>query len=571
MPDGTSVSRLLDDAKALMRQGRLFEAEERCRAALVREPGHTDAQLGLGIICSQTGRHAEAVVWLVKVLEAKPDTLFARNELALSLTKLGRYGEAAEAFENVLRLMPGSHPAAQNMAIAYKNIGRDAMKLGRNAAAAEAFERALRVLPDYKPASYGLGDMLNKLGRPQEALAVFEKMLSADPADAMAWLGAGDAKKSIGFLGEARAAYEHAVALQPKFAVGHRLLAECARFAENDPRLAALEALAREENALSAGEVPDLHFALAKAYDDLNRYGEAFAHLEKANRLKRGMLAYDEGKYLGELRWIREVFTREFLAGSNGSGELSEVPVFVVGMPRSGTSLVEQILASHSAVFGAGELSTLEILIQETAPAGTGALDAEGLDARRFSEIGRRYVQELGALAPQALRITDKMTGNFRLIGLIRLALPGARIIHVLRDPLDTCFSCYFHDFDRLEFTYDPGELGRDYRAYEELMAHWRNVLPDGAMLEVRYEELVEDFEPQVRRILDYCGLKWDTRCLSFHKTERPVTTESAVQVREPLHRNAIGRSRNYAAWLGPLREALGMSRELDAPKDLNG
>lgn len=658
MPSGTpsDIQSLIETAEELFRQGRVREAEEMCRAVVAREPNNPGATHGLGTICLQSERYAEAADWLRKTpaspevldmlgmalaktkrfdeaakvyadlaaivpqsvptlanlgsvltaagrhedalkayervralsprsapahhacgaslanlarheeaiirfreaLGIDPNHTAASNDLGMSLAQLGRHDEAIGAFERVRALMPSSALARQNLAVALKDFGRALADHGRFREAVAQFERALQLLPGFTVASYCLGDALNNLGRPKEALAIFEKLLTADPNDVWAHLGMGDALKSIGRFDEARAEFERAVALAPTSALCHRFLAEAGRFNDGDPRLAALEQLARNADAIPEHEEPELYFALAKAYDELERYSEAFKALAKANALKRRQVHYDEAAHLEGLHGIAALFTSEFLAAHGATGDPSDIPIFIVGMPRSGTTLVEQILASHAEVFGAGELNTLDILLESRTRAGRFPLDAELLSNDALREIGRDYVAELRALAPDAARITDKMTGNFRLIGLIRLALPNARIIHVKRDPLDTCFSCFAHQFRHLNFTYDLGELGRDYKAYEKMMAHWRRVLPQGAMLEVQYETLVDNFETEVRRILAYCGLAWDAHCLTFHETERPVQTESAQQVRRPLYRGAIGRAKNYALWLGPLREALG-------------
>lgn len=646
---------LIESAEELFRKGRIGEAEAQCRAVLAQDPAHTGAAHGLGAICVQSGRYAEAIDWLRKApsspevldmlglalaktkrfeeaaevytelaaivpqsvptlanlgsvlsaagrhdealhaferaralsprsaqahhacgaalaclgrheeaivrhrqaLALDPNHAAAMSDLGLSLTQLGRPDEAVVEFQRVLAAMPASASARLNLAIAHKNLGRSLADRGCFREAAEQFEQALRVQPDYTVAAYGLGDALTNLGRPQEALAIFEKIIAADPNDVWAHLGKGDALKSIGRFDEARAVFEQAVALAPDSALCHRFLAEAARFVEGDPRLGALEEMARNAETIPETERPELFFALAKAYDELQRHAEAFKALAKANAAKRRLIQYDEAAHLEGLRRITALFTPEFVAAHGSAGDPSDLPIFIVGMPRSGTTLVEQILASHADVFGAGELNTLDSILESRTPAGGFPLDADLLANDALCEIGRRYVAELHALAPNAARITDKMTGNFRLIGLIHLALPNARIIHVKRDPLDTCFSCYAHQFRHLNFTYDLGELGRDYKAYEAMMAHWRRVLPHDAMLEVQYETLVDNFEPEVRRILDHCGLAWDPRCLAFHETQRPVQTESAQQVRRPLSRSAIGRAKNYALWLGPLREAL--------------
>jgi hypothetical protein len=239
-------------------------------------------------------------------------------------------------------------------------------------------------------------------------------------------------------------------------------------------------------------------------------------------------------------------------------GEPSAVPLFIVGMPRSGTTLIEQIMASHPRLFGAGELPNLHNAAVSLHPTGGGIFSFPDamlhVSGEHLQRLAAHYVSEVLRLAPTATHVIDKMPSNFFFAGLIHLALPNARIIHAVRDPVDTCMSCFSKLFAAGQYhTYDLAELGRYYRHYEELMEHWRRVLPVGRILDVRYEDLVADLEGQARRIIGHCGLEWHRRCLAFHETVRPVRTASATQVRQPLYRSAIGRARPYERFLGPL------------------
>jgi hypothetical protein len=330
------------------------------------------------------------------------------------------------------------------------------------------------------------------------------------------------------------------------------MLAEMERFAENDPRLPALEALAREP--LTDDQKTELHFALGKAYDDLGHYDAAFAQFEKGNALRRCSAPYDERAFANAFRDVEDAFTAKVL--QDVSGAPSTVPVFVVGMPRSGTTLVERIIACDPSVLGAGELTHIQDLIGG-GHAGDryprGVVDAAG--------FGKEYVRRLGKLPPGIRHVVDKFPGNFQHVGLIRLALPNAKIIHVRRNPMDTCFSCYSKLFlNGLNYSYDLVALGRYYRLYDALMAHWHSVLPQGAMLDIQYETLVGDLESEARRIVEFCGLEWNDRFLSFHENKGAVRTHSQAQIRRPLFKTAIGRWRNYEKHLGPLRAALGQT-----------
>jgi hypothetical protein len=307
-------------------------------------------------------------------------------------------------------------------------------------------------------------------------------------------------------------------------------------------------------------EQVDLHFALAKALADIGDTAEAFDHWRSGNALIRGRITYDEPATLAGLRDMASAFAGR-PPSPPGVGDPSAAPLFIVGMPRSGTTLVEQILASHPAVFAAGETNALAAaIIQVGGPALIASPSALAqLSGPALTQIGDAYVRAIRAQAPGAARITNKTPDNFRLIGLIRAALPQARIIHVRRDPIDTCLSCFTKRFTGHQpFTFDLAELGRYYRGYQALMAFWRKTTPPAVMLEVDYEALTDDLESQARLILAHCGLDWDPRCLAFQLTERHVLTASAIQVRQPLYRSAVGRWRAYEPHLGPLIAALG-------------
>jgi hypothetical protein len=284
------------------------------------------------------------------------------------------------------------------------------------------------------------------------------------------------------------------------------------------------------------------------------------------------MLVYDEAATIGELQRIAHVFDARRVRRGRRLGNPSYLPVFIVGMPRSGTSLIEQILASHPKLFGAGELADFQNAVAGLRNAEGGSLPFPelmlDLPRCRLRELGERYLAAVRPLAPGAARITDKMPGNFRFAGLIHLALPNARIIHALRDPIDTCLSCFSIQFTGggSEYSYDLGELGRCYRAYEELMAHWRNVLPSDVMIDVKYEDLVDDPQREARRMVAHCGLEWDERCLAFVDTARPVRTASYAQVRRPIYRSSVRRWRPEPALLKPLLDGLYAPARLKLP-----
>jgi hypothetical protein len=316
--------------------------------------------------------------------------------------------------------------------------------------------------------------------------------------------------------------------------------------------------LARE--GISLADRTTLHFGLGKAFLDIGDSELAFRHYDRGNRLKRSTFAYDADASERWVAGIAEAFSPALLAAKADLGAGSDLPIFIVGMPRSGTTLVEQILASHPMVHAAGELKRLQKL--------SDGIDgfprsAASLNAAQLKALGAAYLAFVAPTAAGRRHVVDKMPSNFLLAGLLRLILPDAQIIHCRRDPADTCLSCYTKLFTGEQaFSYDQTELGRFCRAYQGLVAHWRATLPASHFLEVDYEAVVEDVGREAWRVLDFLGLPWNEKVLRFYDTERPVRTASMNQVRESIYRTSAGRWRKHAAHLQPLLEALGVSTQ---------
>jgi tetratricopeptide (TPR) repeat protein len=531
--------------------------------ALSVNPDHAGTLNALGTILHKTGQTGPAIPYLERAIATRPDYADAHFTLANILQGLDRLGEAMTHYDKVLTVQPWNYAA-------HNNLGTVLQKLGHFDNAIALYKHALSINPEFVDACYNLGTAYLALDRNEEAIAQSEKALRLDPSRALAHNNIGVALQALGRIDEAGQAYERALHLAPRHAATHLNLAYLRRFTAGDPRLAALEKLAENAATLDADGQIALHFALGKAFGDLGEYERSFHHLRDGNAQKRARLAYDEKDMLGLLERIRTTFTPALMQQKSGSGDASDMPVFIVGMPRSGTTLVEQILASHSSVLGAGEIETFYQAILRfrhrngVAAAFPDMVPAIAPDALR--DLGSDYVQSIKSMAPAAGRIVNKMPLNFKYVGLIHLALPNARIIHVRRDPVDICFSCFSLLFTGDQsFTYDLGELGRYYRSYAALMGHWRSVLPPGVMIEVQYEDLVADIEGQARAIIAHCALSWEDACLAFHKTRRPVKTASSVQVREPVYRTSVGRWRPYESFLQPLIEALSPGKPDDS------
>lgn len=409
----------------------------------------------------------------------------------------------------------------------------------------------------------GMAGALAEMGRHAEAIALCRAASTAKPDFAQAMGVLAPALAEVGDIEEAVAACRQAIALDPRRPEPCFNLTQLTKISRGDPVLGALETMLPRAASFSPHEQCLLHFALAKVYDDIGERNRGFDHLLEGNAIKRRHITYNEASALGAMDRIREVFTVDLMAARRNLGDRSALPIFVVGMPRSGTTLVEQMLASHAAVFGAGERMELPQAVERLGGR-IGALSFPEaiwtVTDEELRQIGAAYVAALQPVAPDAARITDKMPVNFLFAGFIHLTLPNARIVHVMRDPVDTCLSCFSRlFFGEQRFAYDLGELGRFHRAYQRLMAHWREVLPASVLLEVQDESLVENFAAEARRVVAHCGLPWDDACLEFYKVSRPVHTASVAQVRQPIYRSSIGRWRPDAALLRPLLEALGV------------
>lgn len=569
-------------ATVLLEHGRLDEAIQGFDQVLALDPEFAPALNNRGVALDRLGRSAEALDNYDRLLVLAPDHADALNNRGNALRALGRPAEALEASEAALAIRPGFASALNNRGVALCDLGRHAEGL-------ESYDAALALEPNFAEALNNRGNALKELNRLEEALASLEAALGVRPGYAEALNNRGNVLKDLMRASDALASYEAALALAPSYAEAYDnkgvLLAQMGRFEEaseavetairlepgrvrayydlteirslrpGEPYVEAMEALARHGEALAPEARIELEFALGKAYADLGQPEEAFRRFLAGNALKRARTAYDETAALQDLERIQQAFSEDLLRRRAGPGHPSAAPVFILGMPRSGTTLVEQILASHPEVFGAGEIDAfIEAAIEH-------AGDPDPLSGPALRRLGARYLAKTAPLAPGASRIVNKSIDNIRFAGLIHLALPDARLIQVRRDPLDVCVSCFTKLFvGQQNYAYDLGELGRYARAHAELMDHWSQVIPPEALLEVRYEDLVADLEGQARRLVAHCGLEWDDACLRFHLADRPVRTASAGQVRRPIYASSIGRWRLYEPFLGPLKRGLGLA-----------
>lgn len=557
--------------------------------ALAIEPRTPNSLNNLGSIARRAKDREAAVAWYRQALDHHPDYLEAASNLGAVLVELHRPDEAAPVLEQALQRRP-HYPEA------LCNLGLARLKQERFAEAQGLLRRALQLSPGYVEAMVGLARSLKETEAYPEAFSLIRAVLGRLPDNPDAWFVLGSLHRDVEELDEAQAAFEKSLVLAPDstdalIGLGNLRLeqgklddAECllnqaitidpdnagARFhlvqvrkvKPGDANLAVLEGTLAHVTDAHPAKLISLHYALGKAYDDLKVWDRAFPHFLEGARLKRAQLSFSAQEDEDRTKRIETLFNAAFMARMRGAGDSSDVPVFVLGMPRSGTTLTEQIIASHPDVHGAGELRDLmEVLHQAPGAGGPGPYPDRLLQADRdtITAWGGEYVRRLRARAPTARRITDKMPANYFALGMIHLMLPNAKIVHVKRNAADTCVSCFTRLFNKQQdATYDLRELGLHYANYERLMAHWRRVLPASSFIEVQYEDIVADMEGQARRLIDWCGLEWHDACLAFHKNERSIRTASVAQVRQPIYGSSVERWRHYGAYLEPLLSALG-------------
>jgi tetratricopeptide (TPR) repeat protein len=397
--------------------------------------------------------------------------------------------------------------------------------------------------------------------RQPDALAAFEQAARLNPGEVRLRLSMGHLNKTLGRRRQSEQEYKTCLAIDPRFGEAYWSLADLKNYVFSDTEIAAMQSLLEGEDGDHVQQA-HLHFALGRALENREQYGPAFDHYAAGNKRRRNTVPFSIEEFEGKTQRVRQFFDASFFSARASAGFADPAPIFVVGLPRSGSTLVEQILASHSHVEGTFELPNVLTIVRDVDHANADR-DAYPEHLRTFpvghyAALGRRYVDETAPIRSGRPRFIDKMPNNFSHLGLIHAMLPCATLIDVRRHPMDACFSTYKQYFaEGQSFSYDLQDLGRYYRAYLGLMDHWDEVLP-GKVLRVQYESLVRDPEAQIRRLLTHCGLEFEPACLAFHENKRPVRTASSEQVRQPLYSSGIGYWRHFESQLEPLRRALG-------------
>lgn len=554
-------------------------------------------ELQQAVDCMHAGQVSEAARLIQPLLASRPEDYHVLHVAGtIALADL-HFAEAAQYFHSAI----GKAPDRQNEAMSWNGLGRALLGLHDLPQAEEALRRAMITDPatlshtlefahalssakkydlaidvlrtaitrhPHDPAAYvRLGNVLINAGRERDALIYYDLALQKNPNYAPAHFNASVALAVLGKIKEAHQACDTALKLDPTID-GYYHLAKLGTVDEQ--RIAFLEARARDDSSAGIASQIDAGFALARIYDQAGEYDRAFNHLLRANRLKRSTVDFDINKEVERINRVKAYFTKDFFIRFQGKVDSALKPIFIVGMPRSGSTLVEQMLAAHPAVKAGGELEYMREVAWETGEAwGSRGPAAPGTDAEVIADLQRaaeKYTRLTAMLHKERAYFTDKLPGNFLFAGLIHLLFPKAAIIHTRRNPLDTCLSCFEQLFStELQYAYDLEELGRYYRLYEQLMAHWQAVLPAGRILDIEYESLVKNPEHELQRMLTHCGLPFHERCLRFHEVQRAVTTASATQVRKPLYDSSVNRWQRYKEYLQPLADALNIALPQDS------
>ena len=596
---------------ALREGGKIKESEKYCRRAIDSNENNAEAWNNLANALIDQGKVREAEEAYRRAISLRPDYAHAHNNMAIALTYLQRYDDALTAIRYAVSFRPDYAEGWSNMSVIQRELGNydDSETAARRAIVLEpheadyyldladvlfvqerldeaeaALDAALDLAPDSRCTYQKLSNVLERLNRTDEALKAIEKAIKLSPEMPELWVRKAqichvanrmdDARKAVdaalaikkdhpaaicmlaeieqtmGDMKQSEATLRRALAIDENLPALYFSLGKVHKFKrKGDPAFKKLITLSEHVGRMGKAQASTLEFALFSAYEDVCDYKEAFAHLKRGNDLKRETIPFDIEQIRQNHNAIEKMATKKHLKELEGHGYKSALPVFIVGMPRSGTTLTEQIIAAHPQAFGAGELPYFNEAVK----------DAGIITPKTIGKIGKDYIAQIKKLAPAGTkRITDKMPGNYIRLPEIMLALPDAKIIHCRRDPIDTCLSCYKQLFARGQYwSYDLEELAEQYKAYDQMMQRWREILPPNRLLEIDYEKTVNDFENQARRIIDFIGLPWDKACLTPHKQKRAVLTASKAQVIKPVYTSSVKGWKRYEKELQPLIKAL--------------
>ncbi len=598
----------------------LSEAKKHYFKAIKLNPGYAQALNNLATIYRDGGDFKKAEPYFIKAIESNPDYALAMNNLAITYDGLGEFEKARDNYLRAVELKPDYFEAFYNLGNLYQshddntnaikayeraiainpqfveainNVAVSYDRAGEDEKAVENFIKAVAVDPLFKYSYLNYGNLFRKAGMYDEAIKVYKKAIDLDPlfedvyfnigcayADsetpdksieyfnkvisinplyAPAHKNLGNVYKDYGEFSKAEHCFREAIKINPAYTEAYRELSSVVTLDEDDKEVAMMHDLLHLDEANDEQKM-HVAYALGKVYEDMKDYEKSFHYLSKANGFRRNRIAYDAEDVRSMFSEIKLLFNQFFIKNNLKYGSADKTPVFIVGMPRSGSSLIEQILATHSQVFGGGELEYISTLVNKKNSIPTG-LDypacVSNISGALISEMATEYLKLIRKFSKTATYITDKMPHNFMYIGLIKILFPNAKIIHTKRDPMDNCLSLFKKGFfDGHAYADNLQDLGEYYRMYEDLMNHWHKILSD-SIYDIVYEDVVSHQEEETRRLLDYCELPWDENCLSFYKTERKVHTASATQVRSGIYQDSVKLWKRYEKQLQPLKHSL--------------
>jgi len=580
----------VDLARAYQRDGRAERAREEVRRVLEKMPHHHLAWLAYGDALVDLEQYSDARVAFERARLTDPQRPRVEEATAAlvaddrktserifreilqtdaghvaSLCGLAALSIAADKSNDAERLLRHALKQSAHHPLAWRGLGQTLVVLGRLEEAEAAASRLIKIEPENPLGWTTLASVWTRLMRQEKALEAYEQAARLRPDESRLRMSIGHVQKTLGRRAECEASYKAALGMDPGIAEAYWSLADLKNYTFSDAEIETMRRLLASDRRERSNEA-QLHFALGKAFEQRDQHAHAFAHYARGNALRRLDAPFDIENFERRSTRIRAFFDKEFFAKRAGSGDPDPAPIFIVGLPRSGSTLVEQILASHSRVEGTMELPNIINIthqFDDMAAARDGYPETVGTaPIGLFTALGSRYLQETAPLRTGREHFTDKLPNNFSHVGLIHAILPNAIVIDARRHPMDCCFSTFKQHFaEGQTFSYDLDDLGRYYRCYLSLMDHWDAVLP-GKVLHLQYEDLVREPEPNIRLLLDHCRLPFEAACLSFHQTRRSVRTASAEQVRQPIYTSGIGHWRHFETELQPLKQALGDSLE---------
>jgi Flp pilus assembly protein TadD len=549
---------LMQQADLQFGNGLFSEAEQIYRNILTKNPRHHKAALGIALAALQQNKMAEAIQFMQQAVEIAPSITVYRRNLGELLRRAGQLEAAITSLTTTTHMEP--HLAENHflLGLAYNDNQQFSLAIHH-------YHTALSYHPNDGITWNNLGASLENSGDKQTAKVAYATAIALNSKHAEAQNNLAAIYSEEGRLDEARSHFVEAISANPTFIDAHYNLSLIKTYTPDDPHLGFLESILQNINHYSTHNRIRYYFALGKALDNTQQYTRAFQAYAEGNRLHYLQQPWDQTKLQTLVTQMPEIFNKNFLTRS-AITQHTRCPIFIVGMPRAGTTLIEQILASHESIYGAGELTILDEIIQESCRAANLSFHAwvTQLTDQQFIMLGEQYLDRTWKLAPDKQFIVDKMPGNCFYIGMIYRMLPHAKIIHAIRDPMDSCFSCFTHLFkDNMAFAYDQTALGTYYTLYAKAMQHWNATLPENSIFNLPYEQMIANHEALSKQLVEYIGLPWDPNCLNFYENNRLVKTASLTQVRKPIYKTSVQRWRHFANELAPLLQIVSPYRNL--------